>query len=74
MYSVSEEYSKLIKADARDMPYRVTLAGAVVLNRTRVPKMTLTESCGSSSGIAIGTANSASLTLTLRDADTIDYT
>ena len=73
MYSVSKEYSKAITADTREMPYRVTLAGTIVLNQSKIPSMILTESASGSSGISIGTANSASLKLTLRDAETIDY-
>lgn len=73
MYSVSEAYSKAIAADTREMPYRVKLAGAIVLDQTQIPSMILNESASGSSGVSIGTANSASLKLTLRDAETIDY-
>lgn len=73
MLSVSEKYSKAILADSRDMPYRVTLAGAIVLDQTRVPRMTLDESASGSSEIALGTSNAATLKLTLKDADTINY-
>lgn len=73
MLSVSENYSKAILADSRDMPYRVTLAGAIVLDQARVPNMTLEESASGSSEIALGTSNSATLKLTIRDADAINY-
>lgn len=73
MYSVSNAYSKAITADTREMPYRVKLAGALVLDQTQIPRMTLNESASGNSGVSIGTANSASLNLTLRDAETIDY-
>lgn len=73
MLSVSEKYSQNINADSRDMPYRVKLAGSIILDQTKVPKMTLEESVSGNSGISLGTANSASLKLTLRDADVIDY-
>lgn len=73
MFSVSEKYSKAIIADSRDMPYRVTLAGAIKLDQSKIPSMTLTESASGSSSISIGTANSASLKLTLKNADVVDY-
>ena len=73
MYSVSNEFLKAIKADSRSVLYRVTLAGAVVADQTRIPKMVITESVGDTSGVAIGTANSSSLTFTLRKAETINY-
>lgn len=73
MYSVSNEFSKAIKADSRSVLYRVTLAGAVVADQTRIPKMVITESVGDTSGVSIGTANSSSLTFTLRKAETINY-
>lgn len=73
MFSVSEKYSKAIIADSRDMLYRVTLAGAIVLDQSKIPNMTLTESASGSSAISIGTANSASLKLILRDAGVVDY-
>ena len=73
MFSVSEKYSKAIVADTRDMPYRVTLAGVIVLDQSKIPNMTLTESASGNSSLSIGTANSASLKLTLRDADVVDY-
>lgn len=74
MYSVSNAYSKAINADTRNVLYRVTLAGVVIADQTRIPKMTISESVGDTTGIAIGTANSSTLTLTLRKADTINYT
>lgn len=73
MFSVSEKYSKAILADTRDMPYRVTLAGTIPLDQSKIPSMTLTESASGSSSISIGTANSASLKLTLKNADVVDY-
>lgn len=73
MYSVSDEYSRAIVADTREMPYRVTLAGTIVLDQSKIPNMTLNESASGGSGVSIGTANSASLRLTLRDAEAIDY-
>lgn len=73
MYSVSDKYLSAIVADSRDMPYRVTLAGYLVLDQSRIPNMTLNESASGNSGIALGTANSTSLTLTLRDAEVVDY-
>lgn len=73
MYSVSNAYSKAINADTRSVLYRVTLAGTIKADQTRIPKMVITESTGDTSGVAIGTANSSSLTLTLRKADTINY-
>lgn len=73
MLSVSEAYSRAIISDHRNMPYRITLAGAVVLDRSSVPKMTLDESVSGGSAVAIGTSNSATLKLTLKDAAKIDY-
>lgn len=73
MYSVSDVYSKAINADTRNVLYRVTLAGAIVADQKRIPKMVITESVGDTSGVAIGTANSSSLTFTLRKADAINY-
>lgn len=74
MLSVSESYNKSIVSDYRDMPYRVTLAGAVVLDSSQVPKLTVQESVGGTSGVALGTANSATLKLTLREPADVDYT
>ena len=73
MYSVSEAYSKAVRADTREMPYRVKIAGVVTLDQTKVPKMTLTESASGNDGVSVGTANSASLSLTIKKADAIDY-
>lgn len=73
MYSVSNAFSKAINADSRSVLYRVTLAGAIVADQTRIPKMVINESVGGTAGVAIGTANSSTLTLTLRKADTINY-
>lgn len=73
MFSVSDKYLKVITADSRDMPYRVTLAGEFVLDQSKIPNMKLTESASGSSSISIGTANSASLNLTLQNPDVIDY-
>ncbi len=74
MLSVSEAYLRAILADTRSMPYRVTFAGSVEMDQTQVPKMTLTESSSDNAGLSIGTANSASLKLTLKDAIATDYT
>lgn len=73
MLSVSKKYSEAISADVRDMPYRITLAGSVVLSGENVVNMTLEESVGASDGISIGTANSTSLKVNLRDVAQIDY-
>lgn len=73
MLSVSDEYLQAINADVRNMPYRVTLAGAVVLDQTRVPRMTFDEGLSDNSGISLGTANSATLKLTLREPEMMDY-
>ena len=51
MFSVSEKYSKAIVADTRDMPYRVTLAGVIVLDQSKIPNMTLTESASGNSSL-----------------------
>lgn len=66
MLQVSNEYAQGILADSRDMPYRVSINGTT-LDQTQVPSMTLNESMSGNSGIALGTANAAELTLTLRD-------
>ena len=73
MLSVNEAYSQAINADMRRMFHRVTIAG-VTLDQTAVPKMTFNESVGSNSGVALGTSNSASLQLTLKNPAVIDYT
>lgn len=72
MLSVSNEYLKAIQSDTRDMTYRVTIDG-LTLGKDNVTKMTLTESMSDNNGISLGTANSASLNLTLRDAEPKDY-
>lgn len=72
MYSVSDAFSKAINADTRSILYRVALAGTM-FDQTRIPKMGISESGGDTTGVALGTANSSSLTLTLRKADTINY-
>lgn len=73
MLSVSERYLQSVVADSRDMPYRVTLVGIGVYDRSKVPNMTLEESVGGTAGIELGTANSATLRLTIKNADPIDY-
>lgn len=73
MLSVSEKYTNAVTADARNMLYRVKFAGALTFDQEKVPKMSLEESVSGSSNIAIGTANSATLKFTLKDAEAIDY-
>lgn len=73
MLSISNEYSKSIVSDTRDMPYRVTLEGGLVLGKDRIPKMSINENVGGSEGVALGTANSTTLSFTMKDADAIDY-
>lgn len=72
MLIVSNEYANGILADSRDMPYRVSIGGTM-LDQTNVPKMELTESIGGNSGIALGTANAAELTLHLREPMLSNY-
>lgn len=74
MLPVSEKYSQAIKADTRKTLHRVTIANSIVLDQTSVPKMTLNENVGGTSGVMLGTSNSASLQLTLRDPAVADYT
>ena len=74
MLSVSDRYLQAINADSRRILHRVTLGKSVVLDQTSVPKITLDENIGGNSGVSLGTANSASLKLTLRDPAVIDYT
>ena len=52
MYSVSNAFSKAINADSRSVLYRVTLAGAIVADQTRIPKMVINESVGGTAGVA----------------------
>lgn len=66
MLPVSNEYAQNILADNRDMPYRVAING-VMLDQTQIPNMTLNESMSGGNGIALGTANSAELSLTIRE-------
>ncbi len=73
MLSVSEAYKKAILADSRDMPYRVTLAGSVVYERDNVTHVSFNEGVSGNNGIELGTANSATVTLTIREATPIDY-
>lgn len=73
MLHVSDNFSQAILADTRDMPYRVTLNGSIVMYQTQIPNMTLNESMGSSSGVTLGSANAAELTLTLRDPAVTRY-
>lgn len=74
MLSVSEAYSQAIKADTRRTFHRVTLAGSIILDQSSVTKMTFNESVGSNTGVALGTSNSASLQLVLKNPAVIDYT
>lgn len=73
MLSVSEKYSSAILADSREMLFRVTLAGAVVFDQNNITRMTIEESVSDSSGVSLGTSNSATLKVTLKDADVLDY-
>ena len=73
MLAVSNEYSQAILADVRDMPYRVTLGGALEMDQSQVPNMTLNESMSGNNGIALGTANAAELSLTLRNPLITNY-
>ena len=73
MLSVSEKYLEAISADSRTMLYRVTLAGGLVLDQLRVTNISYDESINDTSGLSLGTANSASLKFTLKDAEPIDY-
>lgn len=73
MLYVSDKYTEAISSDHRNMPYRITLAGALVFDQTRVTTMTLDESVGGGTSVALGTANSSVLKFTLKDAEPIDY-
>lgn len=73
MLSVSKEYLEAVVSDTRDMPYRVTLGGGLVCDKTKIPTLSLEENVGSNEGVALGTANSATLRFTLKDAEPIDY-
>ena len=73
MLHVSSEYLKAIVGDVREMPYRVTLGGSVVLDQNDIPNMTLEESVSGNSGLSIGTANAAELSITIRDPDLMNY-
>ena len=73
MLSTSKEYLQSIVADTRDMPYRVTLNEDLVLDKSSIPKMSLNENIGDSEGVAIGTANSAIFTFTMKNVDTNYY-
>ena len=73
MLSVSNEYLKSIVSDTRDMPYRVTLEGGFAFDKTKMPSLSLDENVGGNEGVALGTANSATLRFTLKDADAVDY-
>lgn len=74
MLPVSNEFSKAIVADVRDMPYRVRLAGLEPpMDQTQIPNMTLNESMSGNNGIGLGTANAAELTLTLREPALTNY-
>lgn len=72
MLSVSNEYLQAINADTRNMTYRVTIGGAT-LGKDKVTNMSFTESVSDSNGISLGTSNSASVKLTIRDAEPMDY-
>lgn len=73
MFSVSEKYLESVVSDSRDMVHRVTLDGGLVLDKTKVPKLTLDENIGSNEGVSLGTANSATLRFTMKDAVATDY-
>lgn len=73
MLSVSNEYLKSVVSDTRDMPYRVTLEGGFAFDKTKMPSLSLDENVGGNEGVALGTANSATLRFTLKDADAVDY-
>lgn len=73
MLSISKEYSESIVSDTRDMPYRLTIKGGLVLDKSNVPKMSIDENIGGSEGVAIGTSNSSTLTFTMKNAEPIDY-
>ena len=73
MLRVSDEYLRSIVSDSRDMPYRLTLDGGLVLEKTNVSGLTLNENIGGNSSVAIGTANSATLSFTLSGTEIFDY-
>lgn len=73
MLNVSSEYLKAIVGDVREMPYRVTIDGDVVLTQDDIPNMTLEESVSGSSGLSLGTSNAAELTLTIRNPSLTSY-
>lgn len=73
MLSVSEAYSRAIKGDVRRTLHRVSIGG-VTLDQTAAPKMIFNESVSGNTGVALGTSNSASLQLTLKNPAVIDYT
>ena len=43
MLSVSKEYLQSIGSDTRDMPYRLTLSGSVLLDESRVTSLSVNE-------------------------------
>ena len=72
MLNVSNEYAQAILSDSRDMPYRVTI-NSETLDKTKVTSMQLNESVSGGNGLALGTANAAELTLTLREPELTNY-
>lgn len=73
MLQVSEAYTKAIKAEVRQMLHRVTIDGTS-FDQTRVSHMTFSESIGNNTGVMLGTANSASLSFSIREPKVMDYT
>lgn len=72
MLSVSDKYLQEINSSSRYMVHRVTINGAL-LSQGSVTNISFTESISDNNGISVGTANSASLSLTIRDAEPMDY-
>ena len=72
MLSVSDKYLQEISSSSRYMVHRVTINGAL-LSQGSVTNISFTESISDNNGISVGTANSASLSLTIRDAEPMDY-
>lgn len=72
MLSVSDKYLQEISSSSRYMVHRVTINGTL-LSQGSVTNISFTESISDNNGISVGTANSASLSLTIRDAEPMDY-
>lgn len=72
MLSVSDKYLQEISSSSRYMVHRVTINGTL-LSQGSVTNISFTESISDNNGISVGTANSASLNLTIRDAEPMDY-